>query len=283
MRSRCSTTCRVWADRARAAARSPICGDLRIARPWRRLRGIDVVVHLAALSGVIDSVEDPAQLRGQRRRFASGCSFGPPPRSQVICASTGRGPPGRRRAPPRRESHAPSPPRLRRLKLAMEGYCSAFAVLRARLRHRSLLRAFRAFSGHKETWSPPSSSRRCTEAALVGDGTQERDYLFVGDLVRGVEAVIAGDITRHLPARLGQPDLAPCADRSPQCHRRAQSGGPRKPARRGGFISYSCDVSKARAFGFVTPTALPMACARPGIGSRTIAAHGSLTRMVSAD
>jgi UDP-glucose 4-epimerase len=227
------------------------------------LRGIDVVVHLAALSGVIDSVEDPqpsfeVNAAGSFRMLDLARRLGV---RKVICASTGGALLGDV-APPISESHAPSPlSPYGASKLAMEGYCSAFAgsygLACATVRFSNV---YGPFSGHKKSVVAAFIKQALHGKPLMvyGDGTQERDYLFVGDLVRGVEAVIAGDIVGTYQLGSGQPTsllalieaLNVIAGRNLEVRR--------EPARRGEVHRTWCDVSKARqAFGFATPTALP--------------------------
>jgi UDP-glucose 4-epimerase len=227
------------------------------------LRGIDVVVHLAALSGVIDSVEDPqpsfeVNVAGSFRMLDLARRLGV---RKVICASTGGALLGDV-APPISESHAPSPlSPYGASKLAMEGYCSAFAgsygLACATVRFSNV---YGPFSGHKKSVVAAFIKQALHGKPLMvyGDGTQERDYLFVGDLVRGVEAVIAGEIVGTYQLGSGQPTsllalieaLNVIAGRDLEVHR--------EPARRGEVHRTWCDVSKARqAFGFATPTALP--------------------------
>jgi UDP-glucose 4-epimerase len=229
----------------------------------KALRGVDVVVHLAALSGVMDSVEDPApsfevNVAGSFRLLELARQAGV---RKVICASTGGALLGDA-APPISESHAPSPlSPYGASKLAMEGYCSAYAGAYG------LACATLRFSN---IYGPGSAHKKSVVAAFVkhvlrgeplliyGDGTQERDYLFVGDLVRGISSAIAQDIAGTYQLGSGGPtSLLALIDalgniagrRLPIRH---------EPARRGEVHRTWCDVSKARgAFGFTTPTKLP--------------------------
>src|SRR6202158_755235 len=93
------------------------------------LQGVDTVVHLAALSGVIDSVEDPCpsfevNVAGsfQLLELARAANV-----RHIINASTGGALLGEA-PPPISEEMAPSPlSPYGASKLAVEGYCSAFA------------------------------------------------------------------------------------------------------------------------------------------------------------
>ena len=93
------------------------------------LCGINAVVHLAALSGVIDSIEDPRSsfeinVAGSFQLFELARKTKV---SKLVNASTGGALLGEV-TPPISESMAPSPlSPYGASKLAVEGYCSAFA------------------------------------------------------------------------------------------------------------------------------------------------------------
>jgi UDP-glucose 4-epimerase len=254
------------------------------------LRGIDVVVHLAALSGVIDSIDDPrpsfeVNVAGSFRLLELARRLGV---RKVICASTGGALLGDV-APPISENHAPAPlSPYGASKLAMEGYCSAFAgaygLACTTLRFSNV---YGPFSAHKKSVVAAFIKQALRGQPLVvyGDGTQERDYLFVGDLVRGVEAVISGDIVGTFQLGSGRPTsllqlidaLNVIAERDLDVRR--------EPARRGEVHRTWCDVAKARqAFGFATPTALSDGLrATWNWFADNRGAWEGLTRMVSAD
>jgi UDP-glucose 4-epimerase len=254
------------------------------------LRGIDVVVHLAALSGVIDSVEDPqpsfeVNVAGSFRLLELARRLGV---RKVICASTGGALLGDV-TPPISESHAPAPlSPYGASKLAMEGYCSAFAgaygLACATLRFSNV---YGPFSGHKKSVVAAFIKQALRGEPLVvyGDGTQERDYLFVGDLVRGVEAVIGRDIVGTFQLGSGRPTSLLQLIEALNLIAKRDLAVRREPARRGEVHRTWCDVSKAgQAFGFATPTALPEGLRATWnwfAGNR--GAWEGLTRMVSAD
>jgi UDP-glucose 4-epimerase len=254
------------------------------------LRGIDVVVHLAALSGVIDSVEDPqpsfeVNVAGSFRLLELARRLGV---RKVICASTGGALLGDV-TPPISESHAPAPlSPYGASKLAMEGYCSAFAgaygLACATLRFSNV---YGPFSGHKKSVVAAFIKQALRGEPLVvyGDGTQERDYLFVGDLVRGVEAVIGRDTVGTFQLGSGRPtSLLQLIDALKDIAQRKLDVR-HEPARRGEVHRTWCDVSKARqAFGFATPTTLPdgLRATWSWFADNRNAWEG-LTRMVSAD
>jgi UDP-glucose 4-epimerase len=226
------------------------------------LAGVDVVVHLAALSGVMDSVEDPRpsfetnvvgsfQVLEAARRGGVG---------NVIVASTGGALLGEV-PPPISETMAPSPlSPYGASKMAMEGYCSAFAgsygMACAVLRFSNI---YGPVSPHKKSVVAAFIKKTLLGDPLVvyGDGTQRRDYLFVGDLVRGVERAIRQRVTGTYQLGSGRPTslLELIAALEQVCGRKLDVDY--RPARRGEVHSTWCDISKAsREFGYAAPTPL---------------------------
>ena len=182
------------------------------------LRGVDAVVHLAALSGVIDLVEDPRpsfdiNVKGsfQLLELARRAKV-----KKLINASTGGALLGEVK-PPISEDMAPSPlSPYGASKLAVEGYCSAFAGAYgfpcATLRFSNI---YGPRSGHKKSVVAAFIKNILRREPLVvyGDGTQQRDYLYVGDLVVGIEAALKRRAYRRLPIGVRQTYGAQCADR----------------------------------------------------------------------
>jgi UDP-glucose 4-epimerase len=226
------------------------------------LEGVDAIVHLAALSGVIDSVEDPQpsfdinvagsfQLLDLARRAGV---------RRVINASTGGALLGEVK-PPITEAMAPSPlSPYGASKLAVEGYCSAFSG------SYGLPCMTLRFSN---MYGPRSAHKKSVVAAFIknvikgeplivyGDGSQQRDYLYVGDLVRGIEAALHRDLTGAYQLGSGKPTalndliavLRRVAGRDFEVDYR--------PARAGEVHTTWCDISKAtRELGYTAPTGL---------------------------
>jgi UDP-glucose 4-epimerase len=238
-------------------------GDFRDATLMRRaLKGIDVVVHLAALSGVVDSVMDPrpsfeTNIVGsfQLLELARESSV-----KLFIFASTGGALLGDA-TPPISEAMVPSPlSPYGATKLALEGYCSAFAACYG-LRCTTLRfsNIYGPHSSHKKSVVASFIKSILREEPLViyGDGTQQRDYLYVADLARGIEAAIAGDFTGTFQLGSGKPTslrkllavLEAVTARSLPI--RFES------SRRGEVHSTWCDIGKAaKEFGFSAPTAI---------------------------
>jgi UDP-glucose 4-epimerase len=226
------------------------------------LQGVDAVVHLAALSGVIDSIEDPApsfdvNVAGSFRllELARRAKVG-----NVIVASTGGALLGEI-TPPISETMAPSPMSpYGASKLAVEGYCSAFAgaygLSCAALRFSNI---YGPFSPHKRSVVSAFIRKALVGQPLIvyGDGTQRRDYLYVGDLVRGIETAIRRGVTGTFQLGSGRPTslLELIAALEVVCGRRLEVDY--RPARRGEVHSTWCDIAKARdEFGYDATTAL---------------------------
>ena len=164
------------------------------------LRGVNAVVHLAALPGVIDFIERPGpsfeinvagtfQLLDLARRAKV---------DRFINASTGAALLGEV-APPISESMAPGPlSPYGASKLAAEGYCSAFAgaygLPCVTLRFSNI---YGPRSGHKKSVIAAFIKNVIRRKPLIvfGDGTQKRDYLYVGDLVQGIGLALRRDLT----------------------------------------------------------------------------------------
>ncbi len=157
----------------------------------RAAEGADVIVHLAANTGVAPSVEDPrkdclsnvigvlnyleAARHGGVKRFvfaSSGAAVGEvePPLHEELA------------------SHPVSP--YGSSKLAGEGYCSAyfrtFGVETVALRFGNV---YGPLSGHKNSAVARFIKRAMDGETLeiYGDGTQTRDFIFIGDLIRAIK------------------------------------------------------------------------------------------------
>lgn len=165
------------------------------------LDGVDCVVHLAADTRVMDSIENPVfnwdvNVRGtlniletMRRRGIR----------KFVNASTGGAIIGEA-APPVNEDMVARPTSpYGAAKLAVEGYCSAYAaaygMTTVSLRFSNV---YGPRSFHKGSVVAQFYRQILEGAPLVvyGDGTQTRDYVYVGDLVdgilRGMEAESSG-------------------------------------------------------------------------------------------
>jgi len=163
------------------------------------VKGADVIVHLAANTGVGPSVEDPRHdcvtnvigtfnyLEAARQNDVK----------RFILASSGA--PLGEVTPPIHEEKAPHPKSpYGASKLAGEGYCSAyygsFGVETVALRFGNV---YGPFSSHKSS-VVAKFIRRALESKtleIYGDGSQTRDFIFTEDLVKAIsQAVTVSDI-----------------------------------------------------------------------------------------
>lgn len=157
----------------------------------RAAQDMDVIVHLAANTGVAPSVENPVMdcqvnvlgtlnyLEAARRNRVP----------RFVFASSGA--PAGAVTPPIREDVAPRPVSpYGASKLAGEGYCSAycrsFGIDTVALRFSNVLGPL---SGHKSSVVARfiRQAMRGEALEIYGDGSQTRDFLYVGDLVEAIE------------------------------------------------------------------------------------------------
>jgi len=153
-------------------------------------KDIDVIVHLAANTGVAPSVEDPRKdcvtnvigtlnyLEGARQNGVK----------RFVFASSGA--PLGEQEPPLHEEMAPHPVSpYGASKLAGEGYCSAyyrtFGVETVVLRFGNV---YGPGSGHKNSVLAKFIKQALAGETLeiYGDGTQTRDFIYIDDLVRAI-------------------------------------------------------------------------------------------------
>ena len=176
-------------------------GDLRNRDEVREaLEGQDAVVHLAADTRVMDSIENPAHnfennvigtfnLLELCRELGIG---------RVVAASTGGAILGDV-TPPVHEEMAPRPTSpYGASKLMLEGYLSAysssFGVSGCALRFSNI---YGPRSFHKGSVVAHFFKRILADEPLVvyGDGSQTRDYLYAGDLVQVIGSALESDAT----------------------------------------------------------------------------------------
>ena len=215
------------------------------------LKGVDAVVHLAALSGVMDSIVDPEpsfaiNVVGTFQLLQLARKAGV---KRLINASTGGALLGER-TPPISESMAPSPlSPYGASKMAIEGYCSAFSgsygLPCTTLRFSNL-------------YGPRSAHKKSVVAAFIkmmvrgqplmvyGDGTQRRDYLFVGDLVFGIEKALRSSDVGVFQLGSGGPTTLNRLIEALFAVSGERTKVQYEPARRGEVHTTWCDISKAR-------------------------------------
>jgi UDP-glucose 4-epimerase len=216
------------------------------------LKGMDAVVHLAALSGVMDSIVDPApsfevNVIGTFQLLQLAHKAGV---RRVINASTGGALLGEV-TPPISESMAPSPlSPYGASKMAVEGYCSAFSA------SYGLPCTTLRFSN---LYGPRSAHKKSVVAAFIkllvrgeplvvyGDGSQQRDYLFVGDLVFGIEQALRASETGVFQLGSGRPTTLNRLIEALFAVGGQLTKVQFEPARRGEVHTTWCDISKARS------------------------------------
>jgi len=182
-------------DQAGDGEHTLVVGDIRDRQlAAASCQGMDAVVHLAGCTGVLPSVEDPFTdcetnvlgtlnfLDGARR---AGCGA-------FVFASSGA--PLGEQIPPIHEEMVGRPiSPYGASKLSCEAYCSAyngsFDLRTICLRFSNV---YGAGSRHKDSVVARFIKQALAGETLViyGDGTQTRDYLYVGDLVRAIVSAV---------------------------------------------------------------------------------------------
>ena len=173
-------------------------------------RGMDTIVHLAAQTRVMDSIEDPetnfrVNVEGTFRVLEAARRNGV---GRVVNASTGGAISGDA-APPIGEDMPARPlAPYGASKLAGEGYCFAYAgsygLSTVSLRFSNV---YGPRSGYKDSVVARFMKQILSGERLVvyGDGSQSRDFLFVGDLVEGIRAALEGSWTGVFQLGSGRP------------------------------------------------------------------------------
>jgi UDP-glucose 4-epimerase len=216
------------------------------------LEGIDAVVHLAADTRVMDSIENPSRnfdvnvngtlalLEAMRARGIR----------RLINASTGGAIVGEVE-PPVHEGLVPRPASpYGASKLAVEGYCSAYSAsygLQALSLRFSNVYGPRSF--HKGSVVAAFFRRILEKAPIVvyGDGTQVRDYVFVGDLCDGIVAGLTSEVVGVNQLASGKPvRLNELIDAMRQVVAPHEVAVEYRDFRAGEVYATYCDISKAR-------------------------------------
>ena len=162
-------------------------GDLAL----RAAEGADVIVHFAANTGVMPSVEDPradcmSNVVGTLNFLEAARHNGV---ERFVFASSGGTVIGEAEPPIHEEMVAHPVAPYGASKLAGEGYCSAyfqtFGIETVALRFGNV---YGPLSGHKNSVVARFIKRAMDGEILeiYGDGTQTRDFIFVDDLIRAV-------------------------------------------------------------------------------------------------
>ena len=187
-------------------------GDLRSVNDLNEaLAGQDAVVHLAADTRVMDSIENPAfnfenNVIGTFNLLQVSRELGI---NRLVAASTGGAIVGDVTPPMHEEIAARPTSPYGASKLMLEGYLSAFhssyGLSTCSLRFSNV---YGPRSFHKGSVVAHFFKQILAGEPLIvyGDGSQQRDYLYVGDLVTGIQAAIEhGDATGPHQLGSGQP------------------------------------------------------------------------------
>ncbi|GAB2984780.1 NAD-dependent epimerase/dehydratase family protein [Nocardioides montaniterrae] len=188
-----------------------IAGDLRnVDDVAKATEGQDVIVHLAADTRVMDSIENPAfnfenNVIGTFNLMQAARAAGV---GRIVAASTGGAILGDV-TPPVHEAMAPQPSSpYGASKLMLEGYLSAFSdsygVSGCALRFSNI---YGTRSLHKGSVVAHFYKQMLEGKPLVvyGDGTQARDYLYAADLVEAIEAAMNSDKSGAFQLGSGKP------------------------------------------------------------------------------
>jgi UDP-glucose 4-epimerase len=186
-----------------------VVGDIRDRKTVDRvMAGVQIVIGLAAHTGVVQSVENPAEdmainVAGTLNLLEAAVAHGV---ERFIFASTGGAIVGEA-VPPVHEEMPPRPlSPYGAGKLAGEGYCSAFwgsyGLKTVPLRFSNI---YGPFSYHKGSviakFCRQVQARR--ELTIYGDGEQTRDFLFVEDLCRAISLAMTAQVPFGEPIQLG--------------------------------------------------------------------------------
>lgn len=236
-----------------------IAGDIRDEKALRTaLEGVDIVVHLAADTRVMDSIENPVfnYENNVMATFNMLIAMRDMGVTKLANASTGGAILGDV-PPPVHEDMVPAPTSpYGAAKLAVEGYCSAFAASYG-LKATSL-----RFSN---VYGPLSIHKGSVVAAffrniingkpltIYGDGNQIRDYVYIDDLCDGIIAALRSGRTGAFQLGSGIPTtLNELVDAMRQVVGQNYSFEVIYEGFRDGEIRDTyCNISKARdSFGF---------------------------------
>jgi UDP-glucose 4-epimerase len=162
----------------------------------RAMEGAEVIVHLAADTRVMDSIADPVHNYRNNVEGTFGLLLLARERKipRIVVASTGGAILGDATPPIHEDMVARPLAPYGASKLAAEGYCSAFSAAYgmsiAALRFSNI---YGPGSFHKGSVVAHFFKRLIhgEELVVYGDGSQRRDFLFVSDLMHGIERAMA--------------------------------------------------------------------------------------------
>lgn len=242
-----------------------VVGDIRDeAAVGRAMKGVEAVVHLAADTRVIDSIEDPrknfeANALGTLNLLLAARNNDV---KKFVMASTGGAILGEKEPPVHEEMVARPLSPYGASKLAGEGYCSAFhgsyGLQTVALRFSNV---YGPYSYLKASVVAAFYKRLLQGQPLViyGNGNQTRDFLFSGDLVKAVLLALdkspGGEVFQIASGRETSVNELVAAVRE------TVPGNPFEvkyvPPRRGEVLRNFCDISKAKErLGYAPRTGL---------------------------
>lgn len=186
-----------------------IVGDIRDSKTVRAaMAEVKVVVHLAAQTGVVDSVAHPEEnlmvnVLGTLNLLQAAVEAGV---DRFIFASTGGAIMGEVELPVHEEMVPRPLSPYGASKLAGEGYCSAFwgsyGLETISLRFSN---GYGSYSYHKGSVIAKffRQIQAGDELTIYGDGEQTRDFVYVGDLCQGIIAAMESELPYGGAIQLG--------------------------------------------------------------------------------
>ena len=271
----------------------PLCfirGDVREPKQiTQAMAGCAAVVHLAADTRVMGSISDPqsnfsSNVIGTFNVLEAARSLGI---RRVISASTGGAILGDVEPPAHEDMVARPLSPYGASKLAGEGYCSAYAAAYdlpvASLRFSNI---YGPGSLHKGSVVAHFFKSILNSQPLIvyGDGNQERDFLFIDDLVVGIARALASDARGVFQLGSGRPTSV-----SQLISTLREVVGPEYPfsvqyatPRRGELRRTWCKIDRARtAFGFEPETPLVEGLRRTWTWFREATAGDAMARVAT--
>ncbi len=216
------------------------------------LQGVELVVHLAADTQVIKSIAEPVKnfdvnvvgtFNLLRLSYEAGVST-------FVNASTGGAILGEAASPISEDTPAKPLSPYGASKLAAEGYCSAFSgAYGMRTLSLRFSNVYGPGSFHKNSVVAHFFKQILTNKELIvyGDGSQIRDYLYVGDLVKGIHAVMQTSLSGVYQLGSGRPTTLNRLIETIRNTIHPQQFKVRyEPYRRGEIHTTYCNIDKAR-------------------------------------
>lgn len=240
-----------------------IRGDLRDTTVLETaLEGVDTVVHLAAHTRVMDSLENP-QLNFETNAtgtFNLLCLMRKMEIGYIVNASTGGAILGNATPPVHEDMPARPLSPYGASKLAAEGYCSAFmgayGIKTVSLRFSNI---YGHYSGYKGSVVPLFIRQIMNgeKLKIYGDGNQTRDFLFAEDLATGILQVIEQQATGvyQLGTGIGTSVNKVLSILKDVASKKHAVEVEYLPARDAEVLRNVCDISRAKAsFAYAPPT-----------------------------